>query len=119
MQAVLETLDYLADVKSLRLTEGEQNLIVNFLAENPSAGEEIPGSGGARKLRFAGKGKGKSGGYRVITFFSGEDIPIFLLSIFAKNEKINLSKAEVNVLKSTLKELAAAYRKDTQNDKGR
>ena len=38
------------------------------------AGDVIEGTGGARKLRFAGKGKGKRGGFRVITFFSGADI---------------------------------------------
>jgi hypothetical protein len=38
-------------------------------------------------VRFAGRGKGKRCGYRVITFFSGTDIPVFLLNIFAKNEK--------------------------------
>lgn len=39
----------------------------------------------------AGKGKGKSGGYRVITFFSGTDIPVFLLNVFARNEWADLS----------------------------
>jgi hypothetical protein len=42
-------------------------------------------------VRFAGKGKGKSGGYRVITFYSGSDIPVFLLNMFAKNEKADLA----------------------------
>ena len=53
-------------------------------------------------MRFAGKGKGKSGGYRVITFFSGADIRVFLLNIFAKNEKTNLSAKERQVLKTVL-----------------
>jgi len=53
-------------------------------------------------VRFAGKGKGKSGVYRVITFFSGMDIPVFLLNIFAKNEKTDLTEKERHVLKKTL-----------------
>lgn len=57
------------------------------LAAHPDAGKVIEGTGGARKVRFAGKGKGKSGGYRGIAFFSGAQIPVFLLNIFAKNEK--------------------------------
>jgi len=78
---------------------------------NPAAGDEIKGTGGARKVRFAGKGKGKSGGYRVITFYSGNDIPVFLLNVFAKNEKIDLSQAERNDLKMTLAALANTYRR--------
>ena len=84
---------------------------MGFIAANPDAGKEIRGSGGARKVRFAGKGKGKSGGYRVITFYSGEDIPVFLLNLFAKNEKADLSQAERNELKTVLAGLADAYRR--------
>jgi hypothetical protein len=84
---------------------------VDFMAANPDAGNEIKGTGGARKVRFAGKGKGKSGGYRIITFYSGEDIPLFLLNVFAKNEKTDLSQAERNELKTVLAALADAYRR--------
>src|ERR1700686_911319 len=70
----------------------------------------IEGTGGARKVRFAGKGKGKSGGYRVITFFTGTDIPVFLLNIFSKNEKTDLTPKERRVLKTILAEMVKAYR---------
>jgi len=70
MQAVVETPDYLNDAKALGLTEAERDSIVSWIASNPEAGDIIAGTGGARKVRFAGKGKGKSGGYRVITFFT-------------------------------------------------
>jgi hypothetical protein len=62
----------------------------------------MPGTGGARKVRFAAKGKGKSGGVRVITFYSGQEIPVFLLNVFAKNEKIDLTAAERNEMKKIL-----------------
>lgn len=71
MHSVVETPDYLADARHAEVTEVERGRIVILLAANPMAGDEIPGTGGARKLRFAGRGKGKSGGYRVITFYSG------------------------------------------------
>lgn len=87
---VVETADYLKDARNAGLSEDERRAIVDFLSDNPTAGDEISGTGGARKVRFAAKGKGKSGGVRVITFYSGADIPIFLLNIFAKNEKIDL-----------------------------
>lgn len=111
MQSVVETEEYLKDAKQAGLSDEERAAIVAYLAKNPEAGDEIRGTGGARKVRFAGKGKGKSGGYRVITFFSGTDIPVFLLNVFAKNERVDLTQAERNEFKETLGELAAAYRK--------
>lgn len=60
-------------------------------------------------MRFAGKGKGKSGGYRVITFFTGTDIPVFLLNIFAKNQKTDLTPKERRVLKAVLADIVKAY----------
>ena len=110
MQTVVETPAFLHDARSLGLPEAERLAIVTWISANPSAGDVIEGTGGARKVRFAGKGKGKSGGYRVITFFSGTDIPVFLLNIFAKNEKTNLTQDERRVLKAVLGTLAKTYR---------
>lgn len=83
---------------------------MTWLAGHPDAGKVIEGTGGARKVRFAGKGKGKRSGYRVITFFSGSDIPVFLLNIFAKNEKPDLTPRECRLLKSILAEIVKTYR---------
>ena len=80
MQTIVETPAFLGDARSLGLSDGERLAIVMSIAANPAGGDVIEGTGGARKVRFAGRGKGKRGGYRVITFFSG----IFLLSIFAQ-----------------------------------
>jgi len=80
------------------------------MAANPRAGDEMPGTGGARKVRFAAKGKGKSGGVGVITFYSGVEIPVFLLNVFAKNEKIDLSAGERNTLKKILGQLVQVYK---------
>jgi hypothetical protein len=114
MQTVIETPAYLSDAKALGLTEIERAIIVDYIAQHPSAGEVMPGTGGARKVRFGGRGKGKSGGYRVITFYSGEAIPVFLLNIFAKGEKVNLTKAEQNALRGILARVVAAYREGVQ-----
>src|SRR5258708_24396452 len=102
MHTVVETASYLADAKTARLTEGEREAVVEMFANHPEAGDEIGGTGGARKVRIAGRGKGKSGGYRVITFYSGKEMPVFLLAIYSKGEKANLSKAERNELKGIL-----------------
>jgi mRNA-degrading endonuclease RelE of RelBE toxin-antitoxin system len=66
--------------------------------------------GGARKVRFSGHRKGKRSGYRVFTFYSGDDIPVFLLRIIAKNEKTDITQAERNELRASLSALADAYR---------
>jgi hypothetical protein len=71
---------------------------------------ELKAAGGARKIRFRGRGKGKSGGYRVIAFYTGEDVPVFLLNVFAKGDKVDLSQAERNELRMELAGLAEDYR---------
>jgi hypothetical protein len=111
MHSIVETPDYLADARNAGLTEEERNQFIATLAVNPLAGDVIRGTGGARKIRFPGRGKGKSGGYRVITFYGGDDIPLFLLNVFAKGDRVNLSQAERNQLPAELAGLAYDYRR--------
>jgi hypothetical protein len=110
MQSVIETPSFLADAKDAGLSDAERMEIVDAIAADPMMGDEIRGSGGARKIRFAGRGKGKSGGYRVVTFFSGPDIPVFLLNVFSKGDRANLSTAEVNALRMILGRIVETYR---------
>jgi hypothetical protein len=110
MQAVVETPGYLADARSAGLTDEERAHIVALVSCQPTAGDAIVGTGGARKIRVAGRGKGKSGGYRVVTFFGGQDIPVFLLAVFGKGDKVNLTKVERNDLRVELAGLADDYR---------
>lgn len=93
------------------MLEDEIADLTDYLARNPMAGDEIEGTGGYRKVRVAGKGKGKSGGYRTITFFSGAGLPVFLITVFAKGDKATLTRAEKNALKDLAKILIAEYRK--------
>jgi hypothetical protein len=111
MHTVIETPTYQRSAERAGLTEDERIAIVSLVAANPTAGDVMEGTGGARKLRIAGRGKGKSGGYRVITFYAAEDVPIFLLDLYAKGEKANLTKAERNALHAILSTLADEYRK--------
>lgn len=92
------------------LSKDERDELLYYLSSNPKAGNLLQGTGGVRKLRWASKGKGKSGGSRVIYFFYNETIPLFLLTMFGKNEKINLSKAERNELAKLVKELVKVIR---------
>jgi len=63
------------------MSEQEIDDLVTYLSENPKAGDEMVGTGG-RKFRLAGRGKGKSGGYRTVTFYSGEAMPVYLVTVF-------------------------------------
>ena len=110
LHSVIETPDFLRDAEDAGLTVAERERIVAIMAASPRTGVDMPGTGGARKTRFAGRGKGKSGGYRVISFYAGPDVPVFLLNVFAKGDKIDLTKAERNELCVELAGLADDYR---------
>ncbi len=74
-------------------------------------GDVMEGTGGFRKLRVARQGPGKSGGARVGYIFRNTKCPIFLITVFPKNEKGNLSKAERYALKKRADQIFASYRK--------
>jgi hypothetical protein len=111
MHTVIRTPTFLADAKNAGLSDDEQDFIVAEISKNPLAGEMMVGTGGCRKLRFAGKGKGKSGGYRTVHYFAGDDVPVLLLALINKGERANLSKAERNALRVDLEGYADDYRK--------
>lgn len=98
MLTVVETASFLRRAAEAGMTDLERFELVNLLAENPAMGDLIKGTGGVRKVRFARKGAGKSGGYRVITFYHSETLPVFLLTVYAKGAKVNLTQAERNGL---------------------
>lgn len=91
LQTVVELPEFLRRAKAI-MTEAERLGLVNYIAANPDAGVSL--GGGLRKVRIPREGGGKSGGYRTIYVFGGTHMPIFLVTVFAKNEKDNLTKAE-------------------------
>ena len=97
MLTVAEVPEYIRRSEKL-LSDGERRDVVDYLAAHPKAGDLMEGSGGVRKLRWGRGGQGKSGGVRVIYYFHSEAMPLYLLTLFAKNERANLSKAERNDL---------------------
>lgn len=110
VHGIVETPTFRKAVAAAGLSDEEAFAIMTSIAADPLAGDVIPGTGGARKVRFAGRGKGKSGGYRVVTFYAGEDVPVFLLDLYGKGVRIDLSQAERNVLRGILSQLADAWR---------
>ena len=96
------------------LTADACDELVRFLATHPGAGELIPGTGGVRKYRQPASGRGKRGGARVIYYYLDRDTPLYLIAIYAKNEKHDLSGAEIERLKAmttTVKQQRAKRKK--------
>ncbi len=92
---VIETPEFLSACHKL-MGESDRNLLVDYLAYNPTAGDLITGTGGVRKLRWGLDGRGKRGGARVIYFVHNADMPLFLLTVYAKNERADLSDKDRN-----------------------
>ncbi len=113
MITVVETPAFLKGVKRAALSEDDHRELINYLAANPKAGVIMEGTGGVRKVRFASEGSGKSGAYRVVYYFHDDNMPLFALALFAKNEKANLTKAERNELKALMPQIVKAYRART------
>ena len=90
------------------LAEDERLTLTAFLAANREAGDVIPGTGGLRKLRWAGKGKGRRGGYRIIYYYFNDGVPLYLLAIYAKNVQIDLTPQQKKRLSELAKQLKAA-----------
>ncbi len=95
--SIAETGTYLARAGKV-LSEVEQHAVAQMIARDPSCGVVMEGTGGVRKIRLAIGGRGKSGGARVIYHFHSEGMPVYLLTVFAKSEKANLTPAERNAL---------------------
>ena len=111
MHTVSELKSFRRAAEKAGMSEQDIDGLVEYLAENPEAGDEIAGTGGCRKVRFAieGNNKGKSGGVRTITLFSGEAMPVFLITVFAKSQQVTLSQAERNQLKTLADTLTQEY----------
>jgi hypothetical protein len=83
--------------------------VVDLIAANPLAGDLIPEGGGIRKLRMPLQGRGKRGGARVIYYHHSDRFPVFLLTVFAKNEQDDLTMAECHQLADAVKRAAKTY----------
>lgn len=102
MQTVVEAKPFSRRADEILQPEERLDLVA-YLAANPLAGDIIAGTGGIRKLRWKAKGKGKSGGVRVIYYTYDEAQPIFALLMYGKNQADDLTADE----KRTLSKIAA------------
>ena len=90
--------------------EDEKRELIDFLAESPMAGDEIPGTGGVRKLRFAASGRGKRGGARVIYYYLDETMPLYALLAYAKNARSDMTPDEKRTVAALATALKAAWK---------
>ncbi len=117
---MLETLYGIAELPTyMRLAEKllsveERQDLINYLAEHPKSGDIMEGTGGVRKLRWRRGGQGKSGGVRVIYYFHDDLMPLYLLTLFAKGDKVNLTKGERNELADLVEALVDAWKERTK-----
>ncbi|EHL32376.1 type II toxin-antitoxin system RelE/ParE family toxin [Legionella drancourtii] len=105
MITIIEFAGFLSQVGN-SISPDERDEFITYIANNPEVGDIIPGTGGVRKVRWGSKDKGKSGGVRVIYYFYNESAPIFLLTVYGKGEKENLSpeqKKQISALAQVLK----------------
>lgn len=108
MLTIVETRGYLARAEKL-LSEAERDRVTVEIAAKPDLGAVMRGTGGVRKARFAMGGRGKSAGVRVIYYFYNETLPAFLLMVYAKNEKDNITQEQRNKLADAVKVLRDSY----------
>ncbi|UHD44898.1 type II toxin-antitoxin system RelE/ParE family toxin [Aureimonas altamirensis] len=116
MHTVSELHSFRKQAQQAGMSDEDISDFVAFIADNPDAGTVIEGTGGCRKVRFAirGNNKGKSGGVRTITFYSGKNLPVFLIAAFGKSQAVNLTKAERNELKKLTDTVVETYAKRVQ-----
>jgi hypothetical protein len=94
------------------LTDDEYAALQLYLVVNPEAGDVVKGSGGVRKMRWSGSGRGKKGGIRVIYYLRLQQGQIWFITVYAKNVRDSISGA---VLKQIKEELDATYKPKYRN----
>ncbi|TAL89119.1 MAG: addiction module toxin RelE [Candidimonas sp.] len=112
MHGIAELPTYIRLANKL-LSEDECRNLIDYLAKHPQAGDIMEGTGGVRKLRWRRGGQGKSGGVRIIYYYHDDRMPLYLLTLFAKGDKANLTKAERNELASLVDILVGIWERRT------
>lgn len=102
---VVETEYYLGKARKI-LSEQQRDEVVTIVAQKPESGEMMQGTGGVYKFRYASQeGKGKRGGARIIHLPLAASGKVYLLDIFEKNDKVNLTKAERHEMAAIVKSM--------------
>ncbi len=113
MHEIVETATYLAAAERAGMSEEDRDFVAMCIAANPRAGDLIKGSNGVRKVRIARPNTGKSSGWRVLTAYVAEVEPVYLLTVYAKNQRANVSQAEINAWAKVMAELKKGAKEKT------
>jgi len=110
LQTVVETPEFITQAEKC-MDDESRNEFIDFIAENPLAGDVITGTGGARKVRWqSNPHSGKRGGARVIYYYHDEDMPIYLFTAYKKNQRDNITSEEKKILYKIIKSIVKVYR---------
>lgn len=99
----VETKAFTRQIREL-MPDDEYRTLQHELAARPNLGVLIPGCNGLRKLRWAGSGRGKRGGSRVIYYWAVEHHRILLLLVYPKSEQEDLSPVQSKILRRVVEE---------------
>jgi hypothetical protein len=99
----VETPIFTAAIRSALTEEAYRTLQVGLLLR-PAQGPVIPRSGGLRKVRWAGSGRGKRGGLRVIYYWHPAEETFYMLYVYAKNAQEDLTPSQLKTLRQLIQE---------------
>jgi hypothetical protein len=109
LQTVVETPEFIRQSDSC-MDNTSRESFVNYIAAHPLDGDIISETGGARKVRWTSNShQGKRGVARIIYYYHNENMPIFLFTAYAKNERTNLTSQEKRLLKKIIKSIVHIY----------
>ena len=86
------------------LTDDQYRALQTALLFRPEQGQLIKGGGGLRKIRWGGKGRGKRGSVRLIHYWHVDDLAFYMLYIYPKSLRDDLSPEQVKVLSRLVRE---------------
>ena len=106
LQKVVELPEFQCRAKAV-ISDSEREPAIVWVAQSPEAGTTV--GGGLRKVRFACEGRGKCGVFRTICVFGGRHMPIFLVTVFAKNEKASPTPTQQAAALKVSKEIVSMW----------
>jgi hypothetical protein len=110
LQTVVETPEFISRAKECMEDDTRKDFI-DYIAQNPLAGVVIPGTGGARKIRWQSVShRGKSGGARIVYYYHDDEMPIYLFTVYQKNQRANITNTEKKLLHKIIKMIVKEHK---------
>ena len=110
VHTIIETPAFTSQARKIGVSRSELDALYDVYASNSSYGEVMRRTGGLRKGRIARDHGGKSGGYRVFSFFADASHPVFLLWVIDKTDDTTLTDAQEGAFKKVINTLKEALK---------